>query len=231
MIHAAPTAAPANAHAVIMAGGRGERFWPLSRAARPKQFVDLFGGKPLIRHAAERLEGVVAPDHVFVVTSRDLVPATRKALPALPPEQIVGEPVGRDTAAACALATELVAHRAGSPDAPMAILTAGPPRILRMISTPTRMRSARSSITRKSAVRYGSHSAPFRTRYSQRLFGGGLSLTAVGKPAPPMPQMPACSTRLSSSSREAVFQSSGGRMGDGVLTGFTGLTGLGGGGG
>ena len=104
MIHAAPTAAPANAHAVIMAGGRGERFWPLSRAARPKQFVDLFGGKPLIRHAAERLEGVVAPDHVFVVTSRDLVPATRKALPALPPEQIVGEPVGRDTAPCVALA-------------------------------------------------------------------------------------------------------------------------------
>ena len=111
-------------YAVIMAGGRGERFWPLSRAARPKQFVDLFEGKPLIRHAADRLEGVVPPDHIFVVTSRDLVPATREALPALPPEQIVGEPVGRDTAAACALATELVAHRAGSESAALAILTA-----------------------------------------------------------------------------------------------------------
>ena len=111
-------------YAVIMAGGRGERFWPLSRASRPKQFVDLFGGKPLIRHAADRLEGVVPADHLFVVTSRDLVPATREALPDLPPEQIVGEPVGRDTAAACALATELVAHRAGTPDAPLAILTA-----------------------------------------------------------------------------------------------------------
>lgn len=110
--------------AVIMAGGRGERFWPLSRAARPKQFVDLFGGKPLIRHAADRLDGLVPPDRLFVVTSRDLVPATREALPDLPPEQIVGEPVGRDTAAACALATELVARRAGSPDTPMAILTA-----------------------------------------------------------------------------------------------------------
>ena len=98
--------------------------------------------------------------------------------------------------------------------ASMAILTAGPPRTLRMISTPTRMRSARSSITRKSAVRYGSHSAPFSTRYSQRLVGGGLSLTAVGKPAPPMPQMPACSTRFSNSSLEAVFQSSGARTGE-----------------
>ena len=101
-----------NRYAVIIAGGRGERFWPLGRASRPKQFVDLFGGKPLIRIAAERLEGVVPPDHLFVVTSRDLVPATREALPDLPPSQIVGEPFGRDTAAACALGTELVAHHA-----------------------------------------------------------------------------------------------------------------------
>ena len=111
-------------YAVIIAGGRGERFWPLGRAARPKQFVDLFGGRPLIRVAADRLDGVVPPDHLFVVTSRDLVAATREALPDLPPAQIVGEPVGRDTAAACALATELVAHAAGSDSATLAILTA-----------------------------------------------------------------------------------------------------------
>lgn len=112
-------------YAVILAGGRGERFWPLSRSAHPKQFVDIFGGKPLIRHAADRLQGVVPPDHLFVVTSADLVPITREALPELPPEQIVGEPFGRDTAAACALATELVAHHADqAPEATLAILTA-----------------------------------------------------------------------------------------------------------
>ena len=111
-------------YAVIIAGGRGERFWPLGRAARPKQFVDLFGGRPLIRIAAERLEGVVPPDHLFVVTSRDLVAATREALPGLAPAQIVGEPFGRDTAAACALATELVARAAGTDSATLAILTA-----------------------------------------------------------------------------------------------------------
>ena len=94
-----------------------------------------------------------------------------------------------------------------------AMRTAGCPSTLRIISTPTRILSARSSITRKSAVRYGSHSAPLRIRYSQRLFGGGLSLTTVGNPAPPMPQMPASSTRLRRSSREAAFQSSGGRIG------------------
>ncbi len=111
-----------NNYAVIMAGGRGERFWPLSRSARPKQFLDIFEGKPLIRHAADRLQGVVPPDHLFVVTSADLVDATREALPALPPAQIVGEPCRRDTAAACALSCGLVAAR--DPDGVAAILTA-----------------------------------------------------------------------------------------------------------
>lgn len=109
--------------AVIMAGGRGERFWPVGRAARPKQFVDLFGGKPLVAHAVERLRGLVPPERVLVVTSRDLVAATRRALPALPPAQILGEPCAKDTAAACATATAWVRAKAG-PDAVLAILTA-----------------------------------------------------------------------------------------------------------
>ena len=110
-------------YAAILAGGRGERFWPVGRASRPKQFVDLFGGKPLIALAVERLRGLVPPGRVLVVTSRDLVPATRAALPALSPEQILGEPQGRDTAAACALATAWVGKRAGE-DAVVCILTA-----------------------------------------------------------------------------------------------------------
>lgn len=109
--------------AVIMAGGRGERFWPVGRAARPKQFVDLFGGKPLVAHAVERLRGLVPPERVLIVTSRALVPATRRALPSLPPSQILGEPCARDTAAACATATAWVRARAGD-DATVAILTA-----------------------------------------------------------------------------------------------------------
>ena len=113
-----------HSYAVIMAGGRGERFWPLSRSARPKQFLDIFGGRPLIGHAADRLRGVVPPDHLFVVTSADLVDATREALPELPPSQIVGEPCRRDTAAACALGTELVASLSGDDSATLAILTA-----------------------------------------------------------------------------------------------------------
>ena len=110
-------------YAVIMAGGRGERFWPVGRAARPKQFVDLFGGKPLVAHAVDRLRGLVPPERILVVTSRDLVPATCRALPALPSSQILGEPCARDTAAACATATAWVRARGGG-DAVLAILTA-----------------------------------------------------------------------------------------------------------
>ena len=106
-----------------MAGGRGERFWPLSRASRPKQFVSLFGGKPLIAQAAERLDGFLPPENIIVITSADLMEQTREALPALPAENIIGEPFGRDTAAACATATALVERRGGE-SAVAIILTA-----------------------------------------------------------------------------------------------------------
>lgn len=112
-----------NLYAVIMAGGSGERFWPLSTPRRPKQFVSLFGGKTLIAQAAERLEGLVPPERVLVVTARSLVAATRRALPRVPAENVVGEPMRRDTAAAVATACGLVKRRGGA-DAVCAILTA-----------------------------------------------------------------------------------------------------------
>ena len=57
-----------DAYAIIMAGGKGERFWPLSTAKCPKQLVSLFGGKPLLTQAVERLAGVIPPENVFVIT-------------------------------------------------------------------------------------------------------------------------------------------------------------------
>lgn len=93
--------------AVILAGGSGERFWPLSTQKRPKQFLDVFGGESLIRQCVSRLKGLVAPGNVFVVTSRALVGATRAELPEVPVENIVGEPDRRDTGAAVALAAGL----------------------------------------------------------------------------------------------------------------------------
>lgn len=112
-----------NAYAVILAGGNGERLWPMSTPERPKQFVEIFGGKPLIRHAVDRLEGVIPVERTLVITAERLVEMTRKALPAVPPENIYGEPCRRDTAAAVAVACGIV-KRLGGPDAIACILTA-----------------------------------------------------------------------------------------------------------
>lgn len=109
-------------YAVIMAGGKGERFWPLSTSARPKQLLDLVGDRPLLGQAVERLKGLVPPERIFVVTNRELEEGCRDAAPELPPENVVGEPVGRDTAAAVALGTALVAAR--DPNAVFCVLTA-----------------------------------------------------------------------------------------------------------
>ena len=88
---------------IILAGGSGERFWPLSTPERPKQFLRVFGGESLIRQSVSRLKGLVKPKDVFVITSKALVAATRKELPEVPKANIVGEPMRRDTGAAVAL--------------------------------------------------------------------------------------------------------------------------------
>jgi len=108
--------------AVILAGGKGERFWPLSTSRMPKQLLSLVGGKPLLAQAVDRLEGLIPPCRIFVITNKDLVVATRKATPALPIKNIVGEPFGRDTAAAIAVGTALVKDR--NPDGAFCVLTA-----------------------------------------------------------------------------------------------------------
>jgi mannose-1-phosphate guanylyltransferase len=106
-----------------MAGGSGERLWPLSTPENPKQFVSLFGGKMLIQHAVDRLDGLVAAERIFVITAKSLVPMTRKALAQLPKANIIGEPCRRDTAAAVATACGLV-KKAGGENAVGCILTA-----------------------------------------------------------------------------------------------------------
>ena len=102
-----------NTYAIILAGGNGERLWPLSTPERPKQFVSLFGGKSLIRHAVDRLEGLVPPERIIVITAARLAAMTRRALPCIPKENIIGEPCRRDTAAAVALACGLVKKYGG----------------------------------------------------------------------------------------------------------------------
>ena len=111
-----------HAYAVILAGGKGERFWPLSTSRRPKQLLSLVGDRALLAQAVDRLEGLIPPERVLVVTNADLVEATRAAAPELPAENVVGEPVGRDTAPAVALAAALV--KARDPNGVFCILTA-----------------------------------------------------------------------------------------------------------
>jgi len=110
-------------YAVILSGGSGERFWPLSTPDRPKQFLSVFGGKSLIRQAVDRLRGLVPTERILVVTAASLVKATRQELPELPRANVVAEPCRRDTAAAVATACGVV-ERLGGAGAVAAILTA-----------------------------------------------------------------------------------------------------------
>jgi mannose-1-phosphate guanylyltransferase len=105
-----------------MAGGRGTRFWPRSRNARPKQFLAIVGTETLLHQTVRRLDGHVAPDHIFVVTTEDLALETRRMLPELPPENVLVEPEGRNTAPCLALA--LVEIEKKFPEGVMAVLSA-----------------------------------------------------------------------------------------------------------
>lgn len=109
-------------YAVIMAGGRGERFWPQSRNARPKQLLKLLAEASMLQQTVDRLKGLVAPENILVITNKDYVGAV-KASVDLPEVNIIGEPVGRDTGPCVALAAALVRERGGT-DAVMMLLPA-----------------------------------------------------------------------------------------------------------
>jgi mannose-1-phosphate guanylyltransferase len=110
--------------ACIMAGGSGERFWPMSRAQTPKHLLKLFSERTLLEETVRRLGSIVPATNVFVLTNEVQLPGTRAALNGLvPAEQIIAEPAKRDTAPAAALATALVRARAGD-NATLALLPA-----------------------------------------------------------------------------------------------------------
>jgi len=98
-------------YALILAGGSGERFWPLSRRVRPKQLLRLVSDKTLLEETLGRLEGLVAPDHTLILTNTEQETAVRKLLDGFPKENIIAEPAKRDTAAAVALGTGWVVAR------------------------------------------------------------------------------------------------------------------------
>ena len=99
-------------HVVIMAGGVGSRLWPISTPSMPKQFIDVLGvGKTLIQLTMERFLPVCKPENFWVVTSENYVEIVRRQLPEIPEDQILAEPVGRNTAPCIAYACRKIAVR------------------------------------------------------------------------------------------------------------------------
>lgn len=88
-----------NRYCVIMCGGVGSRFWPFSKAARPKQFIDFFGtGRSLLQMAFDRLQGIVPTENIFLLTNESYGTLIREQLPELSNKQILMEPARRNTA-------------------------------------------------------------------------------------------------------------------------------------
>jgi mannose-1-phosphate guanylyltransferase len=132
-----------NAHlpacAVLLAGGRGTRFWPRSRTCTPKQLLNIAGRETMIRETAARLHPLFPAANIWVVTNDEQIAAIRKELPGVPRSHTLSEPAGRNTAAAIGLAAIHLAHQHG--DALMAVLPAdsyiGKPELYRKILSAT----------------------------------------------------------------------------------------------
>src|SRR5687767_9142305 len=107
-------------HAVIMAGGTGTRFWPLSRSDRPKQLLDLTGGRTMIQSTVDRLGELAPAERTWVITNKSLTLPIAEQLPDFSRERIVGEPCKRDTAPAVGLGALLVSQ--ADPDATMVVM-------------------------------------------------------------------------------------------------------------
>ena len=110
----------ANTYALILAGGSGTRFWPLSRNSKPKQLLDLFGNGTLLEQTIRRLDGLVPMENILILTNDLQADAVRAIATMLPPENIFAEPAKRDTAPAVALGIGLIAAR--NPEAVMMVL-------------------------------------------------------------------------------------------------------------
>ena len=108
--------------ALIMAGGSGERFWPKSRSAKPKQLLPITGEKTMIQQTVERLAGIVDPSRILIITNQAQHKEMLRQLPSLSSSHVLAEPVGRDTAACIGLAALLIGNE--DPKASMVVLPA-----------------------------------------------------------------------------------------------------------
>ncbi len=114
-----------DAHAVILAGGRGTRFWPRSRTRTPKQLLNIIGNRTMLEQTVARIAPLFSPSQIWTVTTREQVVAVRRHLPQSAAARVLAEPAGRNTAAAIGLAAMHILKRAhAGEDALMAVLPA-----------------------------------------------------------------------------------------------------------
>ena len=135
--------------AIILAGGSGERFWPLSTPEKPKQFLRVFGGESLIRQSVGRLKGLVKSKDVFIITSKALVAATRRELPEIPKANIIGEPMRRDTGAAIALGVGIASQSGVDAASPKKEVVLGFFSSDQMVTNPVKFRKTVSAAVAK----------------------------------------------------------------------------------
>jgi mannose-1-phosphate guanylyltransferase len=109
-------------HAVIMAGGSGTRFWPQSTQEHPKQFLNLFDDRTMLQTTVDRIEELIPPERIWVITNDRYVGLVQEQLPDVPAQNIIGEPVAKDTAPCVALAASLIHDQ--DPDGTMVVLPA-----------------------------------------------------------------------------------------------------------
>ena len=108
--------------AILMAGGRGQRFWPYSRFDTPKQLLSITGGNSMIRETVNRLLPLIDLSNVFISTAEDLFNGLKDALPEVDYLNYILEPIGRDTAAGIGLAAVIIEHRYQDSNTTMIIL-------------------------------------------------------------------------------------------------------------
>lgn len=109
-------------HGVVMAGGSGTRFWPVSRKLRPKQLLPITGGRPMVTETVARVREAIPPERFWVVTHKDQAEGIRRALPDVPPSQILAEPMARNTCACAGLAASAILAK--DPDATLVMMPA-----------------------------------------------------------------------------------------------------------
>ncbi|MEC8517562.1 MAG: mannose-1-phosphate guanylyltransferase, partial [Verrucomicrobiota bacterium] len=109
-----------NFYAVIMAGGYGERFWPLSTKDKPKQFINLINDQSLIEMTVERISPIFSNSNIVIITNNEHLELTKKTFPNIPEENIIGEPLLRDTGAA--ITTSLAFIKNLNPNATFCVL-------------------------------------------------------------------------------------------------------------